>query len=825
MKCKNFCRVFSLIFLSAIIAVFFFFGCDDGGGSSDSGKGGGLTVNAGSDRYVETGEHVALDGSRTRSDGATIESWSWVQTSGPSVTLADADTARPSFDAPAEDADPSPVGETLVFTLTVKDSAGREGSATNSVQVLEASGIEPTTSGGKILKALNQGDIDLDTAVRYLAFSLYENDTRLPEEYRGEREHSASWVTHLLKNELEFVSPATQEIVEPFLVPPSSSGSNFSQNILGYGGAFQMDVIDVSTGWNCEEREHVAVWYHENMSNGAVLAYDVANEAEAKIWPRLKIVWGEKHVPIISGNPQDLSGMQGKLNIFFVDGLGSDGLETPYGEAPALTWIQLDARLPYSGRPSGLIEALAHEMTHSCQDTYEQSGNYEYDKWIFEGIATWAEDDVYPATNTEHEYSSLLLNSLDKPLDYDVGNRVYATYLFFKYVTSIYNDKTIVRRVFENFQTKSALDSVDSALPKGFADAWPLFLEAAWNHGTNGWFKSDSLDDEALSIEGKEPAVIDMAIDKDLSFNEKVTHLSGNYHHFVMNDNQRYVVFYDGLSCQLDKITKEENGDSMYKPNIAPGIAINPVPLEGAAVRVMTMKNNVWSNSYTFKNFLGVRRICRDMKSNNFDEIVIIFGNSTPKKDNTLTKPDIGYDSRLWITNIGCYRWRGSASADKVNDGWKEINATSSTIEWESVIGGYYSLPNVFKLNADIGSWIVSGSSPDGECTVSGSDNWNITTPILMTIGLEFISGESYRAFMGGSPSKSIEYTKECSESGQTTEGAILQPFTTQHDACDSEGYPRISSDGTSVSSSFSCNDSSGDEVQYNWSFSSSKEQ
>jgi hypothetical protein len=86
-------------------------------------------ANAGSDQTVNEGASGSLDGSG--STGAT--GYSWSQLSGPSVTLAGAGTASPSFTAPD-----GPT--TLAFQLKVTNSAG---SSTDEVQV-KVKNVAPT---------------------------------------------------------------------------------------------------------------------------------------------------------------------------------------------------------------------------------------------------------------------------------------------------------------------------------------------------------------------------------------------------------------------------------------------------------------------------------------------------------------------------------------------------------------------------------------------------------------------------------------------------------------------------------------------------------
>jgi hypothetical protein len=80
---------------------------------------------------VNQGSIVTLDGSESfaTAEGASIVSYSWIQTAGPSIVLTGATTVRPIFTAPQQ-------STTLLFSLTVKDSNGSvSGPATISVTV------------------------------------------------------------------------------------------------------------------------------------------------------------------------------------------------------------------------------------------------------------------------------------------------------------------------------------------------------------------------------------------------------------------------------------------------------------------------------------------------------------------------------------------------------------------------------------------------------------------------------------------------------------------------------------------------------------------
>jgi hypothetical protein len=87
------------------------------------------TVSAGAAQTVNGNATVKLSGTATDSDG-TIASYGWTQTSGPVVSIANANAAIASFVAPVTTAD-----TVLGFKLTVTDNSGASVSATTSVTV------------------------------------------------------------------------------------------------------------------------------------------------------------------------------------------------------------------------------------------------------------------------------------------------------------------------------------------------------------------------------------------------------------------------------------------------------------------------------------------------------------------------------------------------------------------------------------------------------------------------------------------------------------------------------------------------------------------
>ncbi len=99
------------------------------------------TANAGANRTVSGAETVTLTGSASDLDG-TIESWSWTQVNGPTVSLNGAGTSAVTFTAPDSVAD-------IRLRLTVTDDDGA--TDTDDVTITVEVDIEPDNTTGELL--------------------------------------------------------------------------------------------------------------------------------------------------------------------------------------------------------------------------------------------------------------------------------------------------------------------------------------------------------------------------------------------------------------------------------------------------------------------------------------------------------------------------------------------------------------------------------------------------------------------------------------------------------------------------------------------------
>jgi hypothetical protein len=107
-------------------------------------------ANAGADAKAFTGAVATLDGSASTDADGTISSYAWTQTSGKSVTLTGASSAKASFTPTAADS--------YVFTLTVTDNDGLKGSDSVTITVQ----AKPIANAGTDAEALTGTTVTLD---------------------------------------------------------------------------------------------------------------------------------------------------------------------------------------------------------------------------------------------------------------------------------------------------------------------------------------------------------------------------------------------------------------------------------------------------------------------------------------------------------------------------------------------------------------------------------------------------------------------------------------------------------------------------------------
>jgi rhodanese-related sulfurtransferase len=95
------------------------------------------SADAGADQTVTEGDRVMLNGVFSSDPDDGIAAYQWAQTSGESVILSNNNEIQPTFIAPEVSAD----GESLVFTLTVTDKAGKSDTDETVIRVNDSPAV------------------------------------------------------------------------------------------------------------------------------------------------------------------------------------------------------------------------------------------------------------------------------------------------------------------------------------------------------------------------------------------------------------------------------------------------------------------------------------------------------------------------------------------------------------------------------------------------------------------------------------------------------------------------------------------------------------
>ncbi|MGE5156359.1 MAG: hypothetical protein ACM3JP_02560, partial [Betaproteobacteria bacterium] len=309
--------------------------------------------------------------------------------------------------------------------------------------------FHPPTSYDLIDAALAAQTISAEQALSYKVFSDFA-DPRLPADLHGDdRNVQEGTSLNEAASAFDGLSPATQELVGPFLVPPFYQGSWWdlrrasAAGIEAQASACRPWVVTCSIldDWGYYDKPHVRIWFLKSHLTDETVAHELGDFAENEVWPKLMSSMGR--LP----KPDDGMGGSDSLDIVMSDGLSSD----LYGSAARAGYLgnysacRDTAAFCYISRDIHNVQqrksTLAHEMFHAVQYAFPgpeclTSGSMN---WLTESTATWFSDYVCNDCDKEQDKAPSYLDRTDLPLDASNGDtdRAYGAYVFFFYLTRV----------------------------------------------------------------------------------------------------------------------------------------------------------------------------------------------------------------------------------------------------------------------------------------------------------------------------------------------------------------------------------------------------
>lgn len=361
-----------------------------------------------------------------------------------------------------------------------------------------------TTGIDLIQKSLDEGKIDLDTALIYKVKFLF-NDPTLPKEYASENApfEDAGTFAEIQEN-WDKLSAETKKTLEPYFLRPDNPDSAISKIMNGEIKApatswfkliDQVNAFDRPLSYKSDDTlitadGKIKVWYLEKKETInseekiTKLYYDVAQKIVANL---NKDGAHAQFIGLLGKTPPSDGTLGGddKTDIFLATGAHVH-LADSAGGSPSLGVNVPDNG---NGRSSYIIirenlndKALktttVHELFHAFQRAFDcvlTTKNW----WWIEGTATWSEDFIYPKDNSEQGYADDFIPKPQLSLNSRGDNFEYGAYVFPFYLSNTY-DRMIITKIFEGCKGNGdPAVSVEKTIDGGFKKNWKEFT--LWN--------------------------------------------------------------------------------------------------------------------------------------------------------------------------------------------------------------------------------------------------------------------------------------------------------------------------------------------------------
>ncbi len=577
------------------------------------------------------------------------------------------------------------------------------------------------TSFELIDKAVEEGQIDAETALEYKVFTVFD-DGRLPAGYRAAE---VGGEAGLFMNEVVAAYPtlsdAAKAIVEPFFIPPYLPDSWAAQ---ANGG----QPLTTSTDWAyiTAAGGKARVWYPSANADFQRKAGVIASALNNDIWVKETALM-QQH-PVYDGagvqNFVVFQRWRNGWNGSFVPFGNYGGLTVPQKCSETASVIYINPALPDTGTRylKGLVEVTAHEFMHTLQFAYPLAVDpcSEY-RWMGEATATWAEDFIYPDHDTEQMHARSYLQTPHFGFMNREYGRDYGEYLLVYWWTHNFGNDA-VRLAWER---AGSFDSLNSFMVFGnlFSDQLVALLntrafgEYFWKSDVMGHKVRPAVDTTMVATSGL----------NEYEFWDKLPPGGARYFHYYVDPSVHTITFLNGLTFKLTQGPYVGNAEDFAysQENVLPddrrgADVVTAVKFEGVDEPWVLYNPIRWD-------------YCQDFLRQKVTEIVVIIANNdTQDRNRDLTST--GKPSRILASATPCIKVTGSATRTDTGAGTVKETLTASGLEYTYYL--YDQLNDrtesfimsgiLMKLRAGTVSWQISGEDEYG-CTYSGSQNFTIT--------------------------------------------------------------------------------------------------
>ncbi len=410
---------------------------------------------------------------------------------------------------------------------------------------------EPVTARARIEAAYEAEEIDVN---EYFRLRLREafSDEELPAAYSGERVPAMDngFILYMLRERFDELDAATREELRPYLLSdddPESfwhTGAEYTTLDDTVAPSASADLALTLYDWFTFIPAVGAVQHTNEENQAFVITFEGANQQKA-FWVRDAAIFSHDKYKAV-GFPEPEEWILIRLVPEIPGGyLGLARMAVIDGEDRCLIHIK-------SGQERKMLEAAtAHEMFHCFQYHYDLPP-YAVEEWIYESTAVWAQEFVYPTTNTEHEFDEVFFPHLDDQFFDHTAARHYADYLWWFYLSQkAGKSHAPIKEMLEAAQKPNGQKRAFQARPN-FREE--LMEYAIWNVNEEPYKRYQDVDGEPRGTPSG-TAVERATISADEEFSQSVDLEPGSmkyYQYLVQDDVQRLRFDLSGVNTAVN---------------------------------------------------------------------------------------------------------------------------------------------------------------------------------------------------------------------------------------------------------------------------------